>query len=63
VLRRYNAAVLATPDALSLAEALTGLEGAVDVGSRGRAMVATEFSWERVIADLIHQLETLGLTR
>jgi len=62
-LRRYDAAVLATPDAPSLAEALMGLEGASEVGPRGRAMVATEFSWKRVVDDLINQLETLGLTR
>lgn len=62
-LRRYDAAVLATLDASSLAEALMALEGAAEVGPRGRAMIATEFSWARALDGLIHQLETLGLIR
>jgi glycosyltransferase involved in cell wall biosynthesis len=63
ILLRYDAAVLATPETSSLAQALTGFEKAVAVGPRGRALVAAEFSWPRVVADLIDQLETLGLTR
>jgi glycosyltransferase involved in cell wall biosynthesis len=63
LLRRYDAAVLATPDAPSLARALTELDGAAAVGPRGRAMVAAEFSWDRVVLDLVRQLETVGLKR
>ena len=62
-LRRYDAAVLAAPDAPSLAKGLMALEGAAEVGSRGRAMVATEFSWARALEELIPQLQTLGLVR
>jgi glycosyltransferase involved in cell wall biosynthesis len=61
-LRRHEAAILARPDAHSLAEALLAIQGATHVGARGRAMAATLFAWERVIDDFVRQLETLGLT-
>jgi glycosyltransferase involved in cell wall biosynthesis len=62
-LHRNGAAVIAMPDVPSLAAALITLKDAADVGPRGRAMVATEFTWTRAVDDLIRQLETLGLIR
>jgi len=62
VLRRYDAAILAMPDAASLAEALVALRSASDIGPRGRAMVAVEFTWRRALDDLLSQLGSLGLT-
>jgi glycosyltransferase involved in cell wall biosynthesis len=61
VLRQHDAAVLTTPDARSLAMAILHLNEATDVGARGRAMAGTEFTWPRAVADLVSQLETLGV--
>jgi glycosyltransferase involved in cell wall biosynthesis len=62
VLQQHDAAVLTTPDSPSLAAAILRLNDAADVGARGRAMARTEFTWSRAVADLIGQLDTLGLT-
>ena len=61
VLQRYDAAVLATPDATSLAAALLRFDEAREVGPRGRSMVGIEFTWERAVEQLTAQLATLGL--
>ena len=49
VLQRYDAALLATPDATSLAAALQQFDEAREVGPRGRSMVGIEFTWERAV--------------
>jgi glycosyltransferase involved in cell wall biosynthesis len=61
VLQRHDAAVLATPDAQSLAAALMAFENTAEVGARGRAMVATEFTWRRAVDDLTTQLKSMGV--
>jgi glycosyltransferase involved in cell wall biosynthesis len=61
LLRRYDAAVVTSLDAPSLAAALEAFAGAAAVGARGRAMAATEFSWPRAVDDLVAQLTALKL--
>jgi glycosyltransferase involved in cell wall biosynthesis len=62
-LRRHQAAVLTMPDVEDLAQGLATVGGAGEMGDRARSMVATEFSWQGAVDDLVSQLATLGLIR
>jgi glycosyltransferase involved in cell wall biosynthesis len=61
VLHQHDAAILTRPDVPSLAVAMLQLAETPGVGARGRALAATEFTWQRAVADLVGQLQTLGL--
>ena len=60
-LRRDDAALLAAPDARSLADGLVALKTAPpDIGARGRALVERRFAWSAIVPDFLSSLEALA---
>lgn len=61
-LREWGAAVLARPDPSHLADGLRELaEADAAIGQRARELVATVFSWDRIIPEFVEQLRTCGI--
>ena len=60
-LRRDDAAVLAVPEARSLADGIVALAAAPpELGARGRALVERRFAWSTVVPEFLSSLEALG---